>query len=126
MVTKEKIISARQEYMFDTLQQIADKFDVTAPYIHQVLKANNISTSRVRFTSTKNKIQCTMCEKWGKRKVCLGDCYRQYYFFYVRCNNCWSEWHMRRAQMKQKGLRGDKNIYCSRECYFEAKAKRSY
>ena len=109
MVSKQKIISARIEYRFDTLQEIADRYDVTAPYIHQVLKANNVSTSRLKFPSTKNK------------KVCLGECYRSYYFFHVRCNNCWAEWFMGRAQIKQKAFRGDKNTYCSRACYFEHK-----
>ena len=125
MVTKvDKIISARIEYRFDTLQQLADRYDVTAPYIHQVLKANNIDTSRIRFPRTKNKIRCVICQNWGTRKVCLGECYRSYYFFYVRCRNCWSEWHMKRSQMNQKMNRGDKNIYCSRGCYFEHKLKK--
>ena len=126
MVSKEKIINARQEYRFDTLQQLADRYEVTAPYIHQVLKANNVSTHRIKFPKTKNKIQCVMCRNWGTRKVCLGDCYRQYYFFYVRCRNCWAEWFMGRAQIKQKAFRGDKNIYCSRECYFAHKTKENF
>ena len=121
MVSKEKIINARQEYRFDTLQELADRYDVTAPYIHQVLKANNVPTSRLKFPKTKNKIQCVICEKWGTRKVCLGDCYRRYYFFYVRCRNCKRDWHMKRAQLKQKINRGDKNTYCSRACYFSHK-----
>ena len=124
MVTKEKIISARHEYRFDTLQQIADRYEVTAPYIHQVLKANNIPTDRIRIN--KNLKYCLVCKALGTRKICLGDCYRQYYFFYVRCRNCSKEWFMGRAQIKQKAFRGDKNIYCSRECYFAHKTKENF
>ena len=109
------------KFQESTLQELADRYDVTAPYIHQVLKANNVPTSRLKFPKTKNKIQCVICEKWGTRKVCLGDCYRRYYFFYVRCRNCKRDWHMKRAQLKQKINRGDKNTYCSRACYFSHK-----
>ena len=121
MIDTKEIIQARTEYLYDTLKELGNRFDVTPSYVHQVLKNNNIPTQRMKINRSLK--HCVVCGALGNRKVCIGECYTNYYYFYVRCRNCWAEWHVKRSRMQQKKDRGDKNIYCSRDCYFEHKLK---
>ena len=123
--TRDLIVQQRFEYPLETLKEIGLAFGVTAQYVHKVLRAENVPTRRPERKSFRYCVleKCQEKIENSMAKVHAGRCHAEYYWLYVRCNNCWAEWHMRRGQMKQKVDRGDKNIYCSRDCYFEHRFK---
>jgi len=121
--TRDLIVTQRFEYPLETLKEIGLNFGVTAQYVHKVLRAENVPTRRPERKPVRYCLVCNQRVENSLAKVHAGRCHSEHYWFYVRCNNCWAEWHMRRGQMMQKVRRGDKNTYCSRHCYFEHKFK---
>jgi hypothetical protein len=113
----EQIIGYRQEKPHETLQGIADYFKVSKPYIHKVLKNNNIPTVGAK---TKTVKYCLVCGEVTprKRKLCPGRCSYTYYNIKVNCAFCRIPFYRKRGQIKQKYNSGQyKNIYCSWKCY---------
>ena len=124
MTTRELIVQQRYEYPLETLREIGVNFGVSAQYVHKVLSTEQVPTRRPERKHFRYCVQCNELIENSKARTHAGRCHADYYWLYVRCNNCWAEWYMRRGQMKQKVNRGDKNTYCSRSCYFEHKLKR--
>ena len=111
------IVQERFENRYATLREIGAKFGVSRQYIHKVLKQEQVPTLRlkkIRFSI------CLVCEQKVENslaKVHIGKCYGEYYYQLIHCDNCFAEWHMKRAIIMQKTRRGDKHGYCSRGCY---------
>ena len=106
-----KIIQYRYDNPHDTLQQIGDAFNVSSPYIHRVLKENNIPTLRAK--RQKGVKHCLVCREISTTRVHKGSCHFKYYNLKVNCNYCTIPFYRKRSQIVQKYNEGYKNIYCS-------------
>ena len=113
----ERIIKYRQEKPHETLQSIADYFKVSKPYIHKVLKNNNVPTSRVKIKTFK---YCLVCGEATPRKrmVCPGECHYKYYNIKVNCAFCRVSFYRKRGQIVQKYNYGYNKIYCGKRCFY--------
>jgi hypothetical protein len=115
----EDIVQERYENRYAKLREIGAKFGVTRQYVYKILKQTETPTLRLK------KEKFTICQICDHRiedslaKVHLGKCHGEYYFHLVHCNSCYKKWHMKRAVVFLKARRGDRHIYCSRECYIK-------
>ena len=113
----QEIIKYRQEKPHETLQSIADHFKVSKPYIHKVLKNNNIPTKRAKIKTVK---YCLFCGEVTprQRRLCPGRCSYEYYNIKVNCAFCRIPFFRKRSQIVQKYNYGYNKIYCSNRCFY--------
>ena len=116
---KRRIALTRVEKHFATLREIGENFGVSRQYVHRVLTHAGVPTMRAKM---QRYTVCKVCDQKVEKslaKTHIGKCHGEYYFISVHCHNCNASWSMRRGVFKQKLQRGDRHIYCSRECYIK-------
>ena len=113
------IVQERYENRYATLREIGEKFGVTRQYVFKVLKQTETPTLRLKKEKFTICLVCREKVENSLAKVHIGKCHGEYYYHSVFCDTCYKKWHIRRSVLIQKRDRGDKHIYCSRECYIQ-------
>ena len=119
--TVKRIALFKQEHPLMTLQQVADHFGVSRPYIYKVLKNNGEPTNN-RLVR-KKAFYCTNCKTLlpKKKKFCSNECSFKYRHLKVNCAICHVPFYRKRGQFIQKYREGYNKIYCSTTCYYKGR-----
>ena len=117
--TVKRIALFKQDHPLMTLQQIADHFGVSKPYIYKVLKNNGEPTNN-RLKRTK-AYYCTHCQTFlpKKKKFCSNECSFRYRNLKVNCAVCHVPFYRKRSNLKYKLSQGQVYIYCSKRCMYK-------
>ena len=117
--TIKRIAIFKQEHPLMTLQQIANHFEVSRPYIYKILKNNGEPTNN-RLVRRK-AYYCTHCQDLlpSKRKFCSDKCSFNYRHVKVSCAICHVPFYRKKAVLRGKAKLGQTYIYCSMKCMYK-------
>ena len=117
--TVKRIALFKQDHPLMTLQQIADHFGVSKPYIYKVLKNNGEPTNN-RLVR-KKAFYCTNCKTLlpKKKKFCSNECSFKYRHLKVNCAICHVPFYRKASIIRSKAKLGHTNIFCSMKCMYK-------
>ena len=115
----KRIAIFKQDHPLMTLQQVADHFNVSRPYVYKVLKQQGEPTNN--RLAKKKAYYCLQCNTFlpKKRRFCSNECSFRYRNIKVNCAVCHVPLYRKRSYLKAKGQQGQKYIYCSRSCLYK-------